>query len=642
MDKLVIGLAIFAVSATAHAEVLRINDTDKNIFRVIYELSADSAKDKTAAYISSLWKENWPKAELVAGETAHTSMIQERSRNNFVLYSVFGEKSQFLNQMGDSLNLHVYSSSVSIGGEIYQCANPRLIFAWKEEMYNGYATVYAAKSNAQLIGMDKLPQENNYSYLLFDGDKLMMRGSYDDLYNFSKNAVSVSEAGEDMNQFFSDLESIHPNLLANISADNYLKLKRQTADEIAKKGGGTGTISVKDLAYILYYAAAQFKDGHTSLQALGMFGSAEKLAGGEKIFPPFVTRFVNGKFMVSEAADKTITGRALVAVNNIPFAGFITPILDRCSAETLSFRASRFQDAQDFWWAFSRLLADTNEFEITVDNADGKLIKKTAHTIDAKAFGLLYSASRNPSDHSNTRVEFLDGGKIAHFIYPSFDYTDAEMQTIDRIFRDIKNNGSKELIIDIRNNGGGSSDMGIFILKYISPEKLRAFSGAQVKISQQAIEQYGYYGKYKQMIGLVTDSKNDNDDEESGVSPKIPDAFFKGKTYLLIDNGTFSSATDFATIFRDYSLGDIIGYETGGVAASFGDVISRRLNNSWIRFGVSYKKFYPPKPRPGDDTHGVLPDIPVTDKILGEFKSSSDPVLDFTIQLLKTRRMAHK
>ena len=114
-----------------------------------------------------------------------------------------------------------------------------------------------------------------------------------------------------------------------------------------------------------------------------------------------------------------------------------------------------------------------------------------------------------------------------------------------------------------------------------------------------------------------------------------PQAFFSGRVYMLVDGGTFSSASDFATMFRDYRVGTILGSETGGLPVSFGELFGFALEHSGIRCFVSCKQFFGPRPRPGDDEHGVLPDIPATGKELRAYRGEADPVLAFTISHIK-------
>ena len=80
----------------------------------------------------------------------------------------------------------------------------------------------------------------------------------------------------------------------------------------------------------------------------------------------------------------------------------------------------------------------------------------------------------------------------------------------------------------------------------------------------------------------------------SFVRPKQP----ARKTYMLTDHLVFSSAVMFADAFRDYNVGTIVGYETGGTPSHYGYPRTFELKNSGIDFGVSRTHFN--APRPGD------------------------------------------
>lgn len=93
------------------------------------------------------------------------------------------------------------------------------------------------------------------------------------------------------------------------------------------------------------------------------------------------------------------------------------------------------------------------------------------------------------------------------------------------------------------------------------------------------------------------------------------DLLFNKNVYVLVGPGTFSAAADFAAMVKDLKAATVVGEETGGLASSYGDVLSFILPNSKLQLGVSFKYFV----RCGgfDDKRGVIPDIavqiPITD-----------------------------
>lgn len=102
---------------------------------------------------------------------------------------------------------------------------------------------------------------------------------------------------------------------------------------------------------------------------------------------------------------------------------------------------------------------------------------------------------------------------------------------------------------------------------------------------------------------------------------------FNGNVYLLTSNYTFSSATDFAWAFKYFRTGIIVGKETGGSTVCFGDLVGQILNNTKLKFGISWKKFYG-YGASDEDVTGVIPDYQVDPK----------KAMDFTINLIKQRQ----
>ena len=121
--------------------------------------------------------------------------------------------------------------------------------------------------------------------------------------------------------------------------------------------------------------------------------------------------------------------------------------------------------------------------------------------------------------------------------------------------------------------------------------------------------------------------------EQSG---RKPDAFFEGRVYLLVNKGTFSMASSFATMLRDYKVGTIIGYETGGMPITNGGPHRFTLKNSRIPCHVAWTQMLPPIALPGDDQNGVIPDVPLNDQKLADFRGEQDPALAFILRYIKT------
>ena len=174
--------------------------------------------------------------------------------------------------------------------------------------------------------------------------------------------------------------------------------------------------------------------------------------------------------------------------------------------------------------------------------------------------------------------------------------------------------------------------MGDELMQYISKSDFRQCDSIYVKISKEILdrEYVNWLDSSKRIIGTLY-CLTDIPKLKLNANPLR----FKGSTYLLIGGKTFSAATDLASAFKCYNAGRIIGTETGGLTASFGDVYTFELPNTKLNVGVSYKKFINACGK--DDGHGVIPDYIIKNSFEDD-KKDVDKVLEFTIHLINQEK----
>lgn len=446
-------------------------------------------------------------------------------------------------------------------------------------------------------------------------------------YNpFRTKNLALKEALQDTGELFASLERVHPDVSANIGRAEYEKLKLWTAEEVARKAAG-GKISVKDFAYILYYSAAALRDGHTRV----MWKYRPDGKKGEKLFPPFIVDARDGGFIINSFAQDLV-GQELLSINGTDFKTLIKPILDRIPAETDVYKGRGFTHRQAFWWDYSRLLEGSGALKLGLRGRDGKKMEKAVALIALNEFNSLGNLTPSYDCGPNSSLRLYEKERTAWLTYRSFTASKKEEAALDKIFREIKASGFKDLVIDISGNGGGSTNIGEFIFSYLTDKEFTQVSRMVVRLSPEALRMHPYYKKYRDRLGQNLDLP-----ATPKKAGKKPGAFFDGKVRLLIGNDTFSSATKFAVTFRDYKIGEILGHETGGVPSCFGEALPMRLKNSGIMYSISDKRFFSPKPRPGDDRHGVLPDVELTDALLRPYRGDARRyVLDRIVRARKT------
>ncbi|MCE5322849.1 hypothetical protein LLG46_05965 [bacterium] len=619
---------------------MTVNDTIRNGTQCVYAIPQDEKQADALSYIKRSADSISPGQEPINAAMTSDSMLKEKLKGGFVLFTTLGEGSKLFEAAIQPLNMQIVGGRLHWNDlNVHITDDLRIMLVGKNPYGDGYCVVFAAGSNASLIGVNSIWASRNCSCAIAQGGKVLKEVNYSRRFMLPRDRIPQAEAAADAQQFFSTVQRVHPDPLAKVSLEDYIKLKQQTVDDIANKVGNDGKIAMTDFVCILYYAAAFFQDGHTSFHWSPPAPTPETIP--VKRLPPFLLDYDNGRFTVAASSDKSIEGLEIISVDGRPILEFLRPALDRISGETLAWKASRFT-RNFFYYYYFDMCGSAESLTLRLRDAQGKESERKVATVSLAEF-----QSRDWNRHPNklqerrnqgTHVEFFDSGNIAYLVYPSFRLDDDEKKKIDGAFRAIKDKGSLNLIIDIRGNGGGASAMGDFLFSYLYPGKFHQYSKVRTKLSRDVrsdaeVASYNGLPQDADLDGMVI-----TQEIEEHSAPK-PDAFFSGRVFLLVDNGTFSGASCFAAMFRDYSVGTILGYETGGLPVTFGNLYMFELNNSGIVCGVSFKQFLNAKPRQGDDEHGVIPDIAMNDKLLLPYQKEDDPVLTFTIDHIKhTRR----
>ncbi len=197
---------------------------------------------------------------------------------------------------------------------------------------------------------------------------------------------------------------------------------------------------------------------------------------------------------------------------------------------------------------------------------------------------------------------------------------------IRQSFEHMKQENIKNLMIDIRKNGGGSSELAEYLYSFISDKPYRVYAEVHVKYSDDAIRKLRIFDPILLFRVKVLNQKIIVN-KSSFKKPKKNDLLFNGSVFVLVGPQTFSAAADFAAMVKDLKVATIVGEETGGLASCYGDVLPFTLPNTRLQLGVSFKYFV----RCGgfDDKRGVLPDI-----IVEEDPQSKAKGIDRTIQVV--------
>lgn len=194
--------------------------------------------------------------------------------------------------------------------------------------------------------------------------------------------------------------------------------------------------------------------------------------------------------------------------------------------------------------------------------------------------------------------------------YPRFDNFLIDM------FDEIQENGISTLVIDVRNNGGGNSELCSQLLSYLAPiDSLKTYTSSIrfSKLWEQTYSQLSnlykermkgtnleyHYGTLYNCTDLPDIYENSDENTISAKNNyfnmnRDTQKIFKGNVIFIQNAKTFSSAGMLITEAIDNGIGIVIGDRSSYRPCNYGDLLAWKLPNTAIKGVVSHKFFSRP------------------------------------------------
>ncbi len=374
---------------------------------------------------------------------------------------------------------------------------------------------------------------------------------------------------QDVDYLASELPRLHANLFFRISRAEFDAV-------VSPVRASTATARDHEIVAGLMRIAAAAGDGHTAVYRWSRFSQ----------LPLAFTRLSSGLYVTSASAGlASVLGTRVVAVGDVPVAELEARAAPFVSYENTAWLRVQLQQHLAIPEMLSVLgaSAEVGRAAFLLEASDGARVAVTVDAVAASVplVNLAAASGAEPPLHeqrrsSNFWFTEIPDSRTLYLQYNRCQNGSESLSSVaDRVFGLLDRGAVDRLVVDVRHNGGGDSQVDDHLIDGIR--------------SRSAWRQ-------------------------------------RGRLYALIGGETFSSGMWTADDLR--RLGAVlVGSPTGGKPNSYGNVRTLQLPNSLLQVGYSTRYF---ELISGSDPEWIAPELPV-EPTIADLRAGRDPLLDAAI-----------
>ncbi|MGB3343117.1 MAG: S41 family peptidase [Aequorivita sp.] len=216
------------------------------------------------------------------------------------------------------------------------------------------------------------------------------------------------------------------------------------------------------------------------------------------------------------------------------------------------------------------------------------------------------------------------------------------------IFETIEDKGVKNLILDLRGNGGGTDAYGKTLFSYFIDHEFMYYDSLIINKARFNFVKYTDDPELEipeDAIRINNAGTYDVIDHPNVGEQKNSTPYYSGKLFILIDGNYFSTTSECLSMLHSYTSAVFIGEESGGGYSGncSGSVPILTLPNSLLQIGIPLMKYSMAVKEYKYKDRGVIPDYNIAPTIKDKI-SSYDPELEFAKKLIneETRKNTKK
>lgn len=273
--------------------------------------------------------------------------------------------------------------------------------------------------------------------------------------------------------------------------------------------------------------------------------TARHLQAGGALFPFEVAVGVDGTVRIAAdlgGAPSALAGREIESINGVPTIAVAKELLEHVHGDSPRFRAALL--SQRWWFFYWKVYGAPAMFDLVLEKPSAIRLRRNASTAQPailageEVFDRQFHFELLPDDAAILTVRTFSWSEPKEF----FEFTQSA-------FEKMLAAGTRTLLIDVRDNGGGDDAMWLQgLLPYFADKPYRWAS----RYTKRVVRPDPAKGE---RLGEVLSGTVDS------WAPPQPDnpLRFRGRIYVLVGPTTYSSAVLFANTMQDFDFAVIAG-----------------------------------------------------------------------------------
>lgn len=421
--------------------------------------------------------------------------------------------------------------------------------------------------------------------------------------SFAQNSKKFSkqQLTEDLNYLKQQVYNVHVSPFNELSKDQYDKLFSNIESQLKD------SLDAVQFLKLVKPVIAHLSDEHAniSMQEKLKTESFQK----ENVYLPITLTKKGSNYFVADILSEQSglkTGDIITKIDDQP----IEKVIQQCASYTAGYPEQRLEKAlSQFGYLYTwSIPAVQHSFLIGLAGNKTLTIQGVAHQAWDKE-----AEKQTGWDNCSEMISYQKFGDAGYINACSFSAggkkLDSLKEKIKTIFQQVQNEKVKYLFVDVSHNSGGNSQVGDILIGYFYDKSYQTYQ-CDWKKSEEYLKLVKSWGGQPDDVYV-----NAPDGKVLHFNPDTIDASanperFKGKVFLIVGNGTFSSAIMFATTVKDNHIAQLAGQiPSNGHPNHYGELYNTKLPNTQIdlRFGV--KEWIRPSGEKRDNH--LYPDITV-------------------------------